>query len=207
MSCGCAGSATCACGGGPSGGATNAVSYLPALVGPPMLPALVAPSLPASPLFVPSSPAFRMPVSRAFSPRPAHPRMGRWSRRGGSRLIVFADNQVMACDDSLANVVAFTDPVPMDGADRVSAQMNVHYNFGSGGGGDPSIDVISQTSLDGVDWTDGALGLSETGVSPANPMLDWRTMPAAFLRFRYLFAPGSGTCAVCFDLHVRLDRA
>lgn len=120
-------------------------------------------------------------------------------------IVAFANNQTLVTDDSKGVVTIYTDPVPMNGNDRASAICNVHYLFG---GTSRELAWYGEMSNDGIEYA-AVSGLQQTAIiTEAVQTPVSATVAGGFIRFRYEFeiTGGSGTGAVCFDLHVRLDH-
>jgi hypothetical protein len=124
-------------------------------------------------------------------------------------LIVFANNQAMAADGASGGApsVITTDPVAMNGNDRVSMILNAHYFFGAGGAVNRSFSVQPQVSNDGVTFlSDGAaITINETSDTPLQTV---RTINGAYLRMQYTLTatPVVANAHICFDHHVNMDH-
>lgn len=118
-------------------------------------------------------------------------------------IVAFANNQVILCEGGGATVEVTTDPVPMGENNRGAAILTVHYIFGATS---PTLAYVTQVSNDGTTWV--AQGPDDAGINAAGTrpiVVD--SINGAFTRVKYTFsASGSGTAAVCFDLHVNLDK-
>jgi hypothetical protein len=95
-----------------------------------------------------------------------------------------------------------TDPVSMDGNDRLTGSLNVEYIFNS----DPTgVEVQAQTSMDGNVYLDAGPPFAVVGPGPFGiPSI---VAPAAFVRYIFSFGAAGGVGAVCFDVHVEIDHA
>lgn len=117
-------------------------------------------------------------------------------------IVAFANNQVIVAEAGTPSVIT-TDPVPMNDSNNAAAIPSIHYLYG---GTTRSLTYKAQLSNDGVVWVDSTSvtdSLNATGVGA----LKEGECRAAFIRFEFSFSvTGSGQGAVCFDLHVRLDR-
>ena len=121
-------------------------------------------------------------------------------------LIAFANNQTLACI-GVGPVVVATDPVPLDGNDRLAAVSNVHAINDTGGGA--QLIYQSQVSNDGgQNWSNAGVTdtLSATGLAR-----QVGAVVGPLVRFLYTFsnpsAVGAEVSFVTFDLHVNLDHA
>lgn len=117
---------------------------------------------------------------------------------------VFANNQLIVAAAPTSSVIT-TDPVPLNGNDRIWPVLNVHYIFG---GTTRAIEFQAQGSNNGVDWVNvGPMGSANAvGVSEANAIAS--SIYAAFIRYQYtLVSTGSGTVVACFDHNVSIDKA
>jgi hypothetical protein len=116
----------------------------------------------------------------------------------------FANNQVIVAEVGTPSTI-YTDPVSLNGNDRGWAILNVHYIFG--GSTSRQLASTPEVSNDGVNWVDGAAAFTAAaaGLDDAGPF----TLYAAQLRFKFVLTivGGSGVGAVCFDLHMTLDKA
>lgn len=124
-------------------------------------------------------------------------------------LIVFANNQAMAADGAAgatASVVT-TDPVAMNGNDRVSMILNAHYFFGAGGAGARSFSVQPQVSNDGVVFLNTGAPITITAAT-VPPVQTVRTINGAYLRMEYTLSttPVVANAFICFDHHVNMDH-
>jgi len=123
-------------------------------------------------------------------------------------VIAFARNLAMTGIQGVASVI-YTDPVPLNGHDRASAMLMVHYIFTQ------SVNAVlsyqGQASNDGVNWVDVAALYDATNAATATPRPMVASVNAAWLRFKYVFnvivGPGVEVGGVCFDLHVKLDHS
>jgi len=113
-------------------------------------------------------------------------------------IVSFADNLVMVCDTSTS--VITTDPVAMDGNDRLAGVLNVHYIFGTNG----LLSIQLQGSNDGTTWID--LGAPETEGAAEASGIGQVTAAYAFVRYEFTFS-AADVGGICFDLHSRLDHA
>ena len=124
-------------------------------------------------------------------------------------VVVFANNQTMAADGAAgaAASVINTDPVPLNGNDRATMVLNVHYFFGGGGAVNRSFSVQPQVSNDGVVFlsTGAAITITAAGDTPLQTV---RTVNGAFLRMQYTLSvtPVQPNAHICFDHHVLLDH-
>ena len=127
-----------------------------------------------------------------------------------SSVVIFANNQTMAADGAMgatASVIT-TDPVAMNGNDRVSMILNAHYLFGAGGSGNRSFSVQPQVSNDGVEFLDSGAAITITAAS-GTPLQTVRTINGAWIRMEYTLAvttPPAADAHICFDHHVLLDH-
>lgn len=124
-------------------------------------------------------------------------------------LIAFANNQTMDADGAAgatASVIT-TDPVALNGNDRVSMILNAHYFFGAGGAGGRSFSVQPQVSNDGVTFLPTGAAITITAAS-GTPLQTVRTINGAYLRMEYtlLTIPVVANAHICFDHHVNLDH-
>jgi len=122
-------------------------------------------------------------------------------------VIAFANNQAMTGVQGSTNTIS-TDPVPLNGNDRVSAMLNVHYLFVQGGTG--TVSYQGQVSNDGVNWVDVATLTDNATAATATPQQKVISVNGAFLRFEFSYAITGGGAGdmggVAFDLHVKLDH-
>lgn len=122
-------------------------------------------------------------------------------------VIAFANNQSMTGIQGSTNTIS-TDPVPLNGNDRVSAMLNVHYLFTQGGTG--TVSYQGQVSNDGVNWVNVATLTDTATAATSTPQQKVISVNGAFLRFTFSYAIASGAAgdmgATAFDLHVKLDH-
>jgi hypothetical protein len=123
-------------------------------------------------------------------------------------VIAFANNQAMTAIQGTDSVI-YTDPVPLNGNDRATAFLNVHYIWASVTSSNIRYD--GEVSADGVNWV--AIGTftdntsTTTGTTPRR--IVGTLSGAAFLRFKFTLSTtgASGLGGVGFDLHVEIDHA
>jgi len=125
-------------------------------------------------------------------------------------LVVFANNQAMAADGAAGATASTitTDPVPLNGNDRISMILNAHYFFGAGGAANRSFSVQPQVSNDGVTFlnTGTAITISATTDTPLETV---RTVNGVYIRMQYslvVTALPNPDAHICFDHHVNLDH-
>ena len=114
--------------------------------------------------------------------------------------VTFAANQVLTTDGQPVSIT--TDPVSLDGNDRISTIAVAHYIYGA----DAVLKYYSQVSYDGVYWVqqgvDEATGITTAETPAQRP---GQTVNGAFVRLVITF-DASATAAVCFDIHGVLDK-
>ena len=124
-------------------------------------------------------------------------------------LVVFANNQAMSADGAAGGAPSTitTDPVAMNGNDRISMILVAHYFFGTGGAANRTLGVQPQVSNDGVTFlNDGApITIDATADTPLQTI---RTINGAYLRMQYTLSviPVQTNAHVCFDHHVNIDH-
>lgn len=126
-------------------------------------------------------------------------------------LVVVAKNQEVVQDATALAGPVFSDPIPMNGFDRVDVMWTVHYLWAFGGGGPTAMArYAAGMSNDRVNWTPvPGLTDSTTASTGSTPRQLVVLVPAAFVRFRMNVIPG-GTAVLggtVMDLHARLDHA
>ena len=207
MGCGCTGTGSCGC--APPATATT-VTFTP-----PSAPSIIAPATPGAltpampSLPTPAPTMFQQPTrSRAVLPRDVSAlgpsRRFAAMQRTTSRVVVFAKSQLLVNVDPIVSEI-YTDPVSLRGADRAAVHIVLYYAWGGSTG--YSFTAFAEVSNDGVNWV-GA-GPAVNGAAPFFPFTaaSVGNVNGAYLRFRYEYSvTGVGIGAICFDLHVLLDK-
>ncbi len=121
-------------------------------------------------------------------------------------VVVFANNQTLFAINTFPSTV-YTDPVPMNGYDRLSCILDTEAIGASGGGG--SLVYTAQVSNDGgANWVDTAVTDTATAVGLRQKL---QTANGALVRFKFAFSQTGGAAgdmaAITFDLHVNFDKA
>ena len=122
--------------------------------------------------------------------------------------IAFANNQAMTAVHGTPSEIT-TDPVPLNGNDRASAMLNVHYIYALNGAA-KVLAYKAQLSNDGTSWVDSTTLVDSASAVTATPRPVVATVNAAFIRFVYTFTVtgvADDMGGVCFDLHVNLDHS
>ena len=155
---------------------------------------------------LPGASAIGPPMRRSARAVPVSQRL-LGDTRGGSRLVTFADNLVMVADVG-PGTTETTEPIEMNGADRFSGIVSVHYMFG---GSTRQLEITIQGSNDGVNWVDVATWDAIPG-PPLTRRLRVEAVVFAFVRLGYELTgtpppPPPSSILVAFDLHAVLDSA
>jgi hypothetical protein len=116
-------------------------------------------------------------------------------------VIAFANNQVIAAASGTTSTI-YTDPVPLDGNDRVAVHLYIEYLFNAGSG----VSYQGQSSNDGVNWVD-VTSFTDTQSTAGTVYPKMSAVNAAFLRFKLSYNAAGGIGAGCFDLHGVIDKA
>jgi hypothetical protein len=122
-------------------------------------------------------------------------------------VIAFANNQPMTAIEGTDSII-YTDPVPLNGMDRATAFLNVHYIWDTVTSS--TITYVGEVSADGVHWYPVSAFTDNASAPTSAPQRVVGTLAgAAFLRFKFTLntTGASGLGGVCFDLHVELDHA
>jgi hypothetical protein len=120
-------------------------------------------------------------------------------------ITVFASNQPMAAPAGGAPSVITTDPVPMNGNDRVSGIVTTHYVFGPT---TPTLTITVEGSNDGTAWVDFTPGGWPEPAAAGSQELAAAEAIFAFVRMRFSFTDtGSGNAFICFDVHAVVDKS
>jgi hypothetical protein len=123
-------------------------------------------------------------------------------------LIVFANNQTLVAVQG-TNVTVFTDPVPLNGNDRLSAMLDTHSVVRANLSGTLTLSYVAQVSNDGgQNYVDSTAVLDSATAAGVRQIVG--TVNGALVRFKYTVAITGGSTGdfggVCFDLHVNMDH-
>lgn len=116
-------------------------------------------------------------------------------------VIAFANNQVIAAASGTTSTI-YTDPVPLDGNDRVTVHLYPEYMFNAGTG----VTYQGQASNDGVNWID-VTNFTDSTTTAGSVVARMSAVNAAFLRFKLSYNAAGGIGVCCFDLHGVIDKA
>jgi hypothetical protein len=123
-------------------------------------------------------------------------------------VIAFANNQTMIADQTVGSSIITTDPVPMDGNDRVTPHLNVESIFNALAGLNNGISYQGEVSNDGQNWFPVPTLTDYADAVTTVPKAKTIAANGAFLRFTFTFKASVGNIGgVTFDLHVLLDHA
>ena len=122
---------------------------------------------------------------------------------------VFAQNLTLVCIGA-GPVVAYSDPVPLNGYDRLACICRVHSIQTNSALGAPQLAYTALLSNDG-----GATEVSSAVVTgtllAAGAAQVVGAVNAAFVQFQFALsnpaAAGGDLSVVCFDLHVNFEKA
>lgn len=115
-------------------------------------------------------------------------------------LLTLANNQALVVAAG-ATVSVTTDPVPLNGADRMTAVITVNSIFNAAA---PGLTINCEVSNDGVTWRQ----VASTTVAAVGT-IDWLVpgMNYGFMRLLYALTANAAVVAGCvFDVHGNADK-
>ena len=123
-------------------------------------------------------------------------------------VVVFANNQTLVAVQG-TNVNVFTDPVSLNGNDRLSAMLDTHSVVKSNSSSTVTLSHVAQVSNDGgQNYVDSTAVFDSTTAAGVRQIVG--TVNGALVRFKFSLAVSGGSTgdvgAACFDLHVNLDH-
>ncbi len=123
-------------------------------------------------------------------------------------VVVFANNQTLVTVQGTPTNI-FTDPVSLNGNDRLSAMLDVHSIVKGGAVANGTLAYVAQVSNDGgQNYVDSTTVLDNTTATGVRQIVG--TVNGALLRFKFSFTASGGAAGdfagCCFDLHVNMDH-
>jgi hypothetical protein len=122
-------------------------------------------------------------------------------------VIAFATNQAMTAIHGTPSIIS-TDPVPLNGADRVSVVLNVHYLWKAAGAA-AVVAYQGEVSMNGSDWIP-VTALTENLNAAGIQQLKDIAVYGAFIRFFFTLTVTGSTGdlgGTCFDVQALVDKA
>jgi hypothetical protein len=123
-------------------------------------------------------------------------------------VVVFANNQTLVTVQGTPTTI-FTDPVPLNGNDRLSAMLDVHSIVKGGTVTTGTLVYLAQISNDGgQNYVDSTTVTDTTTATGVRQIVG--TVNGALVRFKFTYTASGGSSGdfsgCCFDLHVNMDH-